>query len=144
MSKYRWDHVKTWLDERLAGLEAQIARELAAVEVDNALGTFRRLLTDAKSLAAPLDGDQLQDIFDHDMDSDGFFNILVKDYYPDGQCPDCDEDIPQFATAGESCDNCGHVFNELYCEVCQKSELEVGPLSANVEHAAICDNCIQD
>ncbi len=35
---------------------------------------------------------------------------LIKGHYPDGECPDCGEDIPDNATEGEECGNCGHVF----------------------------------
>jgi len=37
---------------------------------------------------------------------------MVKDNYEDGICPDCAEPIPDDATGGESCVNCGHVFYE--------------------------------
>lgn len=112
MSKHRWEHVKVWLDHRFAEVEKTISDQLNAVEVDDALVTFRQLLTDAKALASPLDGDQLQDIFESDMDSDGFFDVLIKDEYPKGECPDCGKPIPEFATPGESCENCEHVFTE--------------------------------
>ena len=36
----------------------------------------------------------------------------VADHYIDNKCPDCGLDIPQFANAGDSCLNCGHVFWE--------------------------------
>jgi DNA-directed RNA polymerase subunit RPC12/RpoP len=35
---------------------------------------------------------------------------LVKDHYPDGECPDCGEPIDDKATAGDACPNCSHVF----------------------------------
>ncbi len=34
----------------------------------------------------------------------------VKDTYPDGECPDCGEEIPEEAVSGSECENCGHVF----------------------------------
>lgn len=34
----------------------------------------------------------------------------VKDDYPDGECPDCGESIPDAAWKGDACENCGHVF----------------------------------
>lgn len=35
---------------------------------------------------------------------------LVKDHYVGGLCPDCDLPVPDTATEGEECENCGHVF----------------------------------
>lgn len=35
----------------------------------------------------------------------------VADDYENGICPDCGEDIPEDAVHGDSCVNCGHVFN---------------------------------
>lgn len=32
--------------------------------------------------------------------------------YPNGECPDCGEDIPKLTKNGEECKNCGHVFCE--------------------------------
>lgn len=32
----------------------------------------------------------------------------VKSAYPGGVCPDCGEDIPQYAPEGYMCFNCGH------------------------------------
>lgn len=34
----------------------------------------------------------------------------IKDHYPEGECPDCGEPIPDDAVAGTECENCGHVF----------------------------------
>lgn len=34
----------------------------------------------------------------------------VKDDYENGECPDCGTPIPDEATAGDECSNCGHVF----------------------------------
>ena len=36
---------------------------------------------------------------------------LVSSFYEDGCCPDCGEEILDTAVAGDSCKNCGHVFN---------------------------------
>lgn len=36
--------------------------------------------------------------------------MKVKDAYNDGCCPDCGEEIPDTADAGDECDVCGHVF----------------------------------
>jgi len=42
-------------------------------------------------------------------DNDINFNA-VKDAYPNGECPDCGEDIPDDVAEGESCSNCNHAF----------------------------------
>lgn len=34
---------------------------------------------------------------------------LVSDHFKD--CPDCGHEIPEGMIRGESCENCGHVFN---------------------------------
>lgn len=31
--------------------------------------------------------------------------------YPDQECPDCGEPIPDTAVEGDECVNCGHVFS---------------------------------
>jgi len=35
---------------------------------------------------------------------------MIKDLYPDEECPDCGEPIPDSAQEGDACPNCGHVF----------------------------------
>ena len=35
---------------------------------------------------------------------------LIKESYPNGECPSCWLDIPNDVANGESCVNCGHVF----------------------------------
>jgi hypothetical protein len=37
----------------------------------------------------------------------------VADDYEDGACPDCQKKIPKNAKYGDSCSNCGHVFNSI-------------------------------
>lgn len=34
----------------------------------------------------------------------------VQDSYPNGDCPDCGEKIPEEAQDGENCLNCGHIW----------------------------------
>jgi len=34
----------------------------------------------------------------------------IKESYSNGECPDCENDIPTDVADGESCLNCGHVF----------------------------------
>lgn len=34
----------------------------------------------------------------------------IKEYYPAGECPDCEFFISKTAKAGDKCQNCGHVF----------------------------------
>jgi uncharacterized Zn finger protein len=36
----------------------------------------------------------------------------IKESYPNGECPDCGEEIPDDVVAGDECKNCGHVFWE--------------------------------
>jgi hypothetical protein len=36
----------------------------------------------------------------------------VKEQYPNGECPDCGDPIPDDTTMGDECSNCGHVFVE--------------------------------
>jgi hypothetical protein len=38
---------------------------------------------------------------------------LVRNEYDKGECPDCQEPIPESALHGESCENCGHIWNQL-------------------------------
>lgn len=37
----------------------------------------------------------------------------VKSEYEGGECPDCQEEIPNDARHGEECMNCGHIWNEV-------------------------------
>lgn len=34
----------------------------------------------------------------------------IKDSYPNGECPDCGEAIPDDVVEGQACSNCEHVF----------------------------------
>ena len=34
----------------------------------------------------------------------------IKNSYPNGECPDCGEEIPNNVVDGENCSNCEHVF----------------------------------
>lgn len=36
----------------------------------------------------------------------------IKDYYPDGVCPNCGEPISDYAKENSECGNCEHVFSE--------------------------------
>ena len=36
--------------------------------------------------------------------------MTIKNNYPNGECPDCYENIPDNASHGDGCSNCGHVF----------------------------------
>ena len=38
------------------------------------------------------------------------YGIRVKQWYKNGECPDCGEEIPIMATGGDECKNCGHIF----------------------------------
>jgi len=39
--------------------------------------------------------------------------MTIKDNYPNGECPDCNEPIPDNIAEGQECFNCGHVFSGL-------------------------------
>lgn len=58
MTRYRWSHPLEWLDEKLDTLPPA------------------EVLSWAKQLAQQLDGDQIQDLFQQDMDDDGYFTEL--------------------------------------------------------------------
>ena len=34
----------------------------------------------------------------------------IKDSYPNNECPDCGQDIPDDVVEGDECSNCSHVF----------------------------------
>ena len=36
----------------------------------------------------------------------------IKNSYPNGECPDCGENIPDDVCTGQACGNCDHVFSE--------------------------------
>jgi len=36
--------------------------------------------------------------------------MTIKNNYPNGECPDCYENIPDDVSHGDGCSNCGHVF----------------------------------
>jgi len=38
------------------------------------------------------------------------FRPLVRENYPDGECPECGHAIPEDAAPGEECSSCGHVL----------------------------------
>lgn len=58
-NEYRWSHPSDWLAEKINGFEA---------------GTeFAKLREFALAMAGTLDGDQIQDLFQSDMDGDGYF-----------------------------------------------------------------------
>ena len=47
--------------------------------------------------------------------------------YDGNVCPDCEDIIPHSAVFGDSCSNCGHVFNE-------PRQDDDGPLDGNEEY----------
>lgn len=55
MPKYRWSSANEWLDEKI---DSARNAELTSI---------------AKQLASLVDGDQIQDIFQAEMEADGFF-----------------------------------------------------------------------
>jgi Uncharacterised protein family UPF0547 len=46
----------------------------------------------------------------HPLDGLGLSPLHLA--YDGNVCPDCEEIIPHSAVFGDSCSNCGHVFNE--------------------------------
>lgn len=60
---YRWPHALDWIDWKIGEYAAMRDRDLAVAE----------LAMIARELASHLDGDQLQDTFQSEMDADGFF-----------------------------------------------------------------------
>ena len=68
MSKhYQWDHPAEWLTEKVNGDWFKDATELRAAIF---------------SMLEKLDGDDLQDIFQSDMDDDGYFQPLPDSARP--------------------------------------------------------------
>jgi hypothetical protein len=83
----------------------------------------------------------------------------VKESYPDGLCPDCQEPIPDDVAEGESCANCDHAFFEetgvlidgvpiertVNCYFCGDffDERECSPADAYNDNdgGVICDSC---
>lgn len=92
MPRYQWSNPHEWLDERAQDWEKD------------------ELLFTLLSLASHLDADTLQDLFQSEMDSDGYFQDLDKlPKWPEGKaCPNCartgtvsyDRDNEAFACSG--------------------------------------------
>ena len=60
---YRWAHPIEWLDEKITALsQADRVDELCSL---------------ARELGAKLDGDTIQDLFESEMDADGYFKPVV-------------------------------------------------------------------
>ena len=59
---YKWSHPIEWLEEKI---EAEELGDLDAQGI-------------ARAIAGLLDGDQIQDLFQKDMDDDGYFNKLTR------------------------------------------------------------------
>ena len=78
MPRYKWSHASDWLEQKIddlanAGDEAVSRAEER--DLGRALSELRQL---AHDLASKLDGDTIQDLFQSDMDADGFFLDLDK------------------------------------------------------------------
>lgn len=56
------------------------------------------------------DGEYERSITDEELAELNSNLSKIKDDYPDGECPDCGEEIPDTVWKGEACENCGHVF----------------------------------
>ena len=57
MATYKWQHPSEWLEEYLTNLN-----------------DANKLLFEAKELASKLDGDEIQDLYQSEMDADGYFD----------------------------------------------------------------------
>ncbi len=90
--RYRWSHPSEWLDYYL---------EEPTHEIDD-------LIYIARALAQKLDGDQIQDLFQAEMDQDGYFRD-VRD------CPDCGTRLTQAS------DEAG-ALPAHYCTVCDEQK----------------------
>lgn len=89
--RYKWDHPSEWLEQRIQTLTTQEDHiELASI---------------AHALAGRLDGDSIQDLFQAEMDDDGYFQDLNR-------CPDCDGELTQ-------ADN-DQGLPANYCTVCDR------------------------
>jgi hypothetical protein len=71
MARYRYESHHDWLAQRLQGLASD--------------GNAAELLNFANCMAGKLDGDTIQELFERDMDADGFFDDL--DAEQDGEPP---------------------------------------------------------
>lgn len=60
--KYRWSHPIEWLEEKLNGLSEP-----------NKLHEF------AIAMMSKLDSDDIQDLFQSDMEADGYFEPIIED-----------------------------------------------------------------
>lgn len=89
--KYKWDSAQEWLQQYLASL--------GPVE----------LLQEARNLATKLDGDEIQDLYQSDMDAQGYFTPEGENpdnAIEDAECPHCGRDLeedpaPTFITPEE-------------------------------------------
>jgi hypothetical protein len=65
-------------------------------------------------------------------------------------CAECGNALgkPHDPSCGKRVIGCPNVvIDDCYvdaCEVCERTEQEVGPLSSNERHESICDNCIEE
>lgn len=96
MKKYKWSHPAEWLGEKLQEKAAvavdvdNLAREIAyslgrpiAQGLNKALNpvfdAMRELFDYANALKGALDSDALQDLFQSEMDADGYFTPIASD-----------------------------------------------------------------
>ena len=61
----------------------------------------------------------------------------IKNSYPNGQCPDCGEEIPDDVVDEQSCENCGHVFFE---ERGNDGYITLEECEEDKTHLTSCDN----
>ncbi len=90
MPKHKWDNAHEWLDQYLASL------------------TPLELLHEAYNLTRQLDGDQIQDLYQSDMDRQGYFApIEPDDDFPVVALEDDDE-----AEDRVTCGTCGRSWDD--------------------------------
>jgi hypothetical protein len=90
--RHRWAHPSDWLDYYM---------EQDTHDRDD-------IIQIAKALAGRLDGDSLQDLFQDEMDTDGYFKDL-------NLCPDCESRLTDRTTDGT---------HPTYCDECDR-EVEI-------------------
>ncbi len=66
-TEYRWTHPSEWLADKISSYTS--LRDADAIT---------QLADLARALAGLLDGDQIQDLFQAEMDADGYFTPLRK------------------------------------------------------------------
>lgn len=104
---YKWTSAQEWLQQYLNGL------------------TYTELQQEARNLASKLDNDTIQEIYESDMDMQGFFTPLERDD---------DDDLEM---SDDSCGECGHPYkrgDETHYPECSR-------INIAKEWSGACDPC---